>query len=215
MSLEKLSEKVYTWFRYSDRLGYDLNGYYLSSEEGNLLVDPPGLTDDEADEIESLGEPQLLLITNYTHWRQAPSFLERWAVPVAAHEIEVPRLPRVDRTLSDGERLPGGWRVLFVPGKSRGEIALHTEGERGILLVGDIMIGEPPGLLRLLPDEKIEDKPALLESLRRIAGLEFETLLVGDGQSILRGAGPIVRELAKAAAQGRTRAMMAGGGPGS
>ncbi len=198
MSLEKLSEKVYTWSRYSDRLSYDLNGYYLSSEAGNLLVDPPGLTDDEADEIESLGEPQLLVITNHTHWRQAPVLLARWDVPVAAHEVEVPRLPRVDRTLSDGDRLPGGWRVLFVPGKSRGEIALHTEEDGGILLVGDTLIGEPAGQVRLLPDEKIEDKAALLESLRRIAGLEFQTLLVGDGRSILSDAGPLVRDFIEA-----------------
>jgi glyoxylase-like metal-dependent hydrolase (beta-lactamase superfamily II) len=194
LSLEKLSEKVYTWCRYSEGLGYDLNGYYLSSEEGNLLVDPPGLTDDEADEIESLGEPQLLVITNHTHWRQAPVLLERWDVPVAAHEVEAPRLPRVDRTLTDGERLPGGWRVLFVPGKTRGEIALHTEEQGGILLLGDTLIGEPPGRVRLLPDEKLEDRAALLASLSRISGLEFETLLVGDGQSVLSGADAVVRE---------------------
>jgi glyoxylase-like metal-dependent hydrolase (beta-lactamase superfamily II) len=199
VSLEKLSEKVYTWSRYSDRLGYDLNGYYLSSDAGNLLVDPPGMTDDEADEIESLGEPQLLVITNHTHWRQTPDLLARWDVPVAAHEVEVPRLPRVDRTLSDGERLPGGWQVLFVPGKSRGEIALYTGEDGGILLVGDTLIGEPAGRVRLLPDEKIEDKAALLESLRRIAGLELEILLVGDGQSILSDAGPLVRDFIEAA----------------
>jgi glyoxylase-like metal-dependent hydrolase (beta-lactamase superfamily II) len=194
LSLEKLSEKVYTWCRYSEGLGYDLNGYYLSSDEGNLLVDPPGLTDDEADEIESLGEPQLLVITNHTHWRQAPVLLERWDVPVAAHEMEAPRLPRVDRTLTDGERLPGGWRVLFVPGKTRGEVALYTDEEGGILLVGDTLIGEPAGRVRLLPDAKLEDKAALLVSLGRLSGLEFGTLLVGDGQSILHGAGPVVRE---------------------
>jgi glyoxylase-like metal-dependent hydrolase (beta-lactamase superfamily II) len=203
MSLEKLSEKVYTWFRYSDRLDYTLNGYYLGSEEGNVLVDPPELTDDEVDEIESLGPPELLLITNYTHWRAASTHLERWPVPVAAHEVEVPRLPRVDRTLSDGEPLPGGWRVVFLPGKSRGEVALHTPEEGGILLVGDILIGEPPGSMRLLRDEKIEDKQALMKSLRRLAELEFDTLLVGDGQSILHGAGGLVREFVEGATRAR------------
>ena len=157
------------------------------------------MTDDEADEIESLGEPQLLVITNHTHWRQTPDLLSRWDVPVAAHEVEVPRLPRVDRTLADGERLPGGWRVLFVPGKTRGEIALHCPADGGILLVGDTLIGEPAGRVRILADEKIEDKAALLVSLRRIAELEVETLLVGDGRSILSAAGPLVRDLIESA----------------
>jgi glyoxylase-like metal-dependent hydrolase (beta-lactamase superfamily II) len=202
MGLEKLSEKVYTWFRYSERLGYELNGHYLGSEEGNLIVDPPDLTEDEADEIESLGAPQLLLISNHTHWRSAPALLERWDVPVAAHAAEGPRLPRVDRTLADGDLLPGGWRVLFVPGKTRGEIALHHAGE-GILLVGDTVIGEPPGGVRVLADEKIEDREALQESLRKLAELRFDALLVGDGQSILHGAGRILRELVDSLAASR------------
>jgi glyoxylase-like metal-dependent hydrolase (beta-lactamase superfamily II) len=105
----------------------------------------------------------------------------------------------VDRTLADGERLPGGWRVLFVPGKTRGEIALYCPADGGILLVGDTLIGEPAGHVRLLPDEKIEDKAALLLSLRRIGELEVETLLVGDGRSILSAAGPLVRDLVESA----------------
>ena len=194
MSLEKLSEKTYTWFRYSATLGYDLNGYYLCSEEGRVLVDPPDLTDDELDEVESLGEPQLILITNHTHWRGAAEHVERWPVEVLAHEIDARRLPRVDRTVADGERLPGGERVLHVPGKTRGEIALRFDDEAGrVLLVGDVLIGEPPGQLRLVPDPKIEDRESLMQSLKKIASLKFDTLLVGDGTSIFRGADKIVR----------------------
>lgn len=193
MSLEKVSEKVYTWFRYWDRLGYALNGHYLGSHEGNLLVDPPELSDDEVDEIETLGEPQLVLITNHSHWRATTSLLERWDAPVAAHQADAVKLPRVDRNLEDGERLPGGWRVLFVPGKTIGEIALYDGRNGGTLLVGDTLIGEPPGGVRLLPDPKIEDKERLMESLRKIAGLKFETLLVGDGNSIFGGADRVVR----------------------
>ena len=194
MGLEKLSEKVYTWFRYSATLGYDLNGYCLVSDEASLLVDPPELTVDEVDEIECLGEPELILITNRTHWRDTSAHLERWGAQVAAHEVEAPRLPHADRTLAEGERLPGGWRVVFVPGKSVGEIALHSSEGGGVLLVGDTLIGEPPGGVRLLPDAKLEDKVQLMQSLRKIAQLEFETLLVGDGNSIFGGADRIVRK---------------------
>lgn len=197
MGLEKLSESVYTWFRYSATLGYDLNGHWLGGEEGNLLVDPPELTDDEADEIESLGDPQLILITNHTHWRATAGHLERWPVPVAAHGLDAPRLPRADRLLADGELLPGGWRVLHVPGKTLGEIALHQAEGRGVLLVGDTLIGQPAGAVRLLPDHKLEDRERLMESLERIARLEFEMLLVGDGQSIFGGAGRVVREFVR------------------
>lgn len=195
MGLAKLNEKVYTWFRYSATLRYDLNGHYLDSEEGNVLVDPPELTFDEIDEIDTLGPPDLILITNRTHWRDTDAHLERWAAPVVAHEVEAPRLPRSDRTLTDGDRLPGGWQVIFVPGKTVGEMALYCPEGEGVLLVGDTIIGDPPGQLRILPDEKVEDKAKLMESLRRLADLRFETLLVGDGHSVFGGADRLVRDL--------------------
>ena len=198
MSLEKLSEKVYTWFRYSATLGYDLNGHVLVGDEGLLLVDPPELSYDEVDEVESLGDPQLVVITNRTHWRDTSAHLERWPLQVVAHEVEGPRLPRVDRLVVDGERLPDGWDVLFVPGKTVGEIALYSPDEGGTILVGDTVIGEPPGSVGLVPEAKIEDKDQLMHSLRKIASLRFERLLVGDGQSILGAADRVVRAFVKA-----------------
>ena len=193
MSLEKLSERVYTWFRYSAALGYDLNGHCLVAEEGNLLVDPPELTWDEVDELESLGEPSSILITNRTHWRETAALLARWDVPVVAHELEAPRLPRADRTLAEGDAIADGWRVVSAPGKTIGEIALHHLDGDGTLLVGDALIGQPAGGVRILPDEKLEDKAGLMRTLRKLAKLEFDCLLVGDGQSILHGAGGVVR----------------------
>jgi glyoxylase-like metal-dependent hydrolase (beta-lactamase superfamily II) len=193
MGLEKLSEKVYTWCRYSLTLGYNLNGYYLDSEEGDLLVDPPELTFDELDEVETIGAPQSVLITNHTHWRATSQHLERWPVPVLMHALDGGRVPRVDRTVTEGERLPGGWRIVHVPGKTLGEVALHHPGDGGVLLVGDTLIGDPPGAVRLVPDQKLESKDRLMESLRKIAALEFDTLLVGDGHSILHAASDTVR----------------------
>jgi glyoxylase-like metal-dependent hydrolase (beta-lactamase superfamily II) len=194
VSLEKLSETIYTWFRYSAKLGYDLNGHYLAGdEEGTLLVDPPEMSEDELDEIGSLGEPQLIVITNHSHWRATAAHLDRWPVQVLAHEVDAPRLAHVDRTLVGGERLPGGWQVVHVPGKTRGEIALYNPAYAGTLLVGDTLIGEPPGNVSLLPDAKLEDKNRLMESLHKIGALDFDTLLVGDGRSIFGGADRIVR----------------------
>lgn len=158
-----------------------------------MLVDPPELSFDEIDELEAVGEPSAVLITNRTHWRATAEHLGRWPLRVLAHEVEAPRLPRAEATLREGDPVCGGWRVVFVPGKTIGEIALHHPSDGGTLLVGDTLIGEPPGGVRLLPNAKLEDPAQLLDSLRRIAGLSFERLLVGDGNSILHGADRIVR----------------------
>jgi hypothetical protein len=44
----------------------------------------------------------------------------------------------------------------------------------------------------MLPAEKYADVEKAREGLRRLLKYQFDTLLVGDGQSILSGAKPVV-----------------------
>jgi glyoxylase-like metal-dependent hydrolase (beta-lactamase superfamily II) len=89
----------------------------------------------------------------------------------------------------------GPFVVVDAHGKSPGEVALHWP-ERRILLVGDACVGKPPGECALLPDKVIDDKPALIQSLRRLAQLDFDTLLVGDGAPVLQGGRAALERLA-------------------
>jgi glyoxylase-like metal-dependent hydrolase (beta-lactamase superfamily II) len=74
-----------------------------------------------------------------------------------------------------------------VPGKSPGEPAFYWS-ERKILLVGDAIIGNPPGRLGLLRENVMDDPPRLRESVRKLLDLDFDALLVGDGQPLLQDA---------------------------
>jgi glyoxylase-like metal-dependent hydrolase (beta-lactamase superfamily II) len=85
--------------------------------------------------------------------------------------------------------------VVAAPGKSLGEVVLHWP-ERKILIVGDAIIGNPPGKCGLLRASVIDDLPRLQASVRELIGLDFDTLLVGDGVSIMHGAKVLVGELA-------------------
>jgi glyoxylase-like metal-dependent hydrolase (beta-lactamase superfamily II) len=100
----------------------------------------------------------------------------------------------IDDALAVGDRL-GPLQVVGVPGKSPGEVALFWE-ERKLLIVGDALIGNPPGCCGLLP-EKVMDNPAQLkESITKLLALDFDTLLMGDGVSILAHGKDRLRELA-------------------
>jgi len=91
----------------------------------------------------------------------------------------------------------GPFDVLDASGKSPGEVALFWP-ERRLLLEGDACVGKAQGVLGLLPAGVIDDLPRLHRSLQRLAALEVETLLVGDGHSILAGAGAALRTLVAA-----------------
>jgi glyoxylase-like metal-dependent hydrolase (beta-lactamase superfamily II) len=101
----------------------------------------------------------------------------------------------IDKTFKDGELLPGGiWVVQLAHQKSPGESALFLETGKGILIVGDAIIASPEGSLRLLSPEKYTDIGQAREGLRRLLKYDFDSLLVGDGASIVTAAKPILEQ---------------------
>ena len=88
----------------------------------------------------------------------------------------------------------GPFVVVGAPGKSLGEVVLHWP-ERKILLVGDAVVGDPPGKCKLLPDKVVDDPSRLRDTRAATLALDFDILLVGDGDPILQSAKERLREL--------------------
>jgi glyoxylase-like metal-dependent hydrolase (beta-lactamase superfamily II) len=105
-------------------------------------------------------------------------------------EADAPQMDlKPTRTFKDGELLPGGiWVIHLLDQKSAGESALFIQQGKGVLIVGDALIGKPPGALTMLPEEKYHDVVKAKEGLRRLLKYNFDAMLVGDGTSIMTGA---------------------------
>ena len=84
--------------------------------------------------------------------------------------------------------------AIGAAGKSPGEIALHWP-ERNILIVGDAVVGDPPGRCKLLPEKVMDDPARLRASVEALLALEFDALLPGDGEPILHDARKRLAEL--------------------
>lgn len=104
---------------------------------------------------------------------------------------------QVDVFLEEGEELDlaGGLTVLHMPGHSRGSICLYEE-KRGILFSGDLVRNER-GVLEGPPPQFTPDPEAAARSLMRLEELDFEVLLPGHGDPILKGAGGSFRRSLK------------------
>jgi glyoxylase-like metal-dependent hydrolase (beta-lactamase superfamily II) len=167
---------VLTWSAFSERFQYDFNGWWIDG----IVVDPVA-PDDEAELVRR--GAQRIILTNRNHFRAAARVRELTGARVAVHPADAAFVREkgviVDDELAYGERI-GGFVVVDAHGKSPGEIALHWP-ERRLLLVGDACVSPPGKGLALLPPAVIDDLPALRQSLARLAGLDFDTLLVGDG----------------------------------
>jgi glyoxylase-like metal-dependent hydrolase (beta-lactamase superfamily II) len=174
--------------------GYDFNGFAVATEDGTVLVDPPEPVEDGWGAIDMLAPFAGLWITNRNHSRAAAAFRERYGLKVAVHEADADRLEAgADVTVHGDERLPGDIRLIHVPGKSPGEIAFHVPRARA-LIVGDVVIGDPPGELSTYPEKVIDDMEELHRSAAKLLEYDFDALLLCDGEPILSGGKQKLRE---------------------
>ena len=178
---------IYSWSIFSEMRQIDFNGHLWVRPEGNILIDPVPMIDSDRDQLMALGGAAWIVITNRDHEREAEKFRELTSARIVAHEADAGECAaKVDRSLTDGEELvPGLTAIHLRYGKSAGEIALYFS-ERGIVLSGDLIVGAPMGRLSLLADDKLEDPAKAALEIRKILALSFDTILVGDGHSILQ-----------------------------
>jgi glyoxylase-like metal-dependent hydrolase (beta-lactamase superfamily II) len=198
---------IFTWgSTYEDR-PWDLNGYAITLDQGTVLVDPPAPEPGDWAGFDALKPIAKIVLTNRDHVRDAEIFRERYGARVVAGAEEVAQLAPVaiDEPVREGELIAGALRAIHLPGKSPGEIGLYFDPAHhalsrqlgGILLLGDAIIGNPPGALGLIPTPKLDNPAQLKQSLRKLLDYDFDVLLFCDGQSVLSGAKTKVAEFLK------------------
>jgi glyoxylase-like metal-dependent hydrolase (beta-lactamase superfamily II) len=194
--MREILPAVFTWPWFSQPHGYNFNGWLVRHPGGNLCIDPVEPTAEELAEV-TRHRVSRILLTNRNHLRAANQVRARTGARTAIHPADAPyarsQKADLDDELRVGETI-GPFVVVGVPGKSPGEVALHWP-ERRLLLVGDLVIGNPPGRCNLLPERVMDDPARLRASVKQLLELDFDTLLVGDGEPILQDAKERVRDL--------------------
>ena len=194
--MREILSDIFTWPWFSQPHGYNFNGHLVRHAESNLCIDPVEPGKEVVNEIARLGVARILL-TNRNHSRAANRVRRHTGARTALHPDDAAHArsqgAELDDELNTGDKI-GPLVVIGVPGKSLGEVAFHWP-ERRLLIVGDAVIGNPPGRCGLLREAVMDDPPRLRESVRNLLELDFDTLLVGDGEPILEGAKVRLKEL--------------------
>lgn len=195
--MRQILPRIWQWSWFSPEKQLDFNGYVLQIGDHHVMVDPPPLSPAEIAQIRQLGDLDYIVVTNRDHQREAETYRQEFHCRVFVPEADAPEMTvEADKTYADGELLPGGiWVIQLHDQKSPGESALYLEQGGGILIVGDAVIGDPPGELRLLPPDKYRDLSKAKQGLQRLLKYEFTTLLVGDGACIWRNAKSVLQQL--------------------
>ena len=194
--MREIVNGILTWPWFSEPHGYDFNGHLVRDPGGNICVDPVEPSAGDLDAIVGEGVSQIVL-TNRNHSRAANLIRARTGAQTIIHADDADHArsqdTEIDGALSVGGRI-GPFEVLAAAGKSPGEVALYWR-DRAILIVGDAIIGNPPGGCGLLPERVMDDPARLRQSVRQFLHLDFDTLLVGDGVAILEDAKARLEEL--------------------
>jgi glyoxylase-like metal-dependent hydrolase (beta-lactamase superfamily II) len=199
--MKQIAPDVQTWSVFVADRGYTFNGYAVSTEAGTILSDPPEPAEEGWGAIDLLEPFAGVWLTNRNHSRAAAAFRERYGVTVWAHEADADELEvGADATVRGGEPLPGDVTIVHVPGKSPGEIAFHLP-RSDALVVGDVVIGVPPGELSTYPEKVIDDLDELHRSAARLLDYEFDALLLCDGEPLPTGGKQKLREFVERASE--------------
>ena len=171
------------------------NSFFIETPEGNVDDDTLPIEPKDVQEIEERGGLTWIAITNRDHERDARALAQRFGAKIAASELDAPLLSGpIDRRLADGDTIAGGQVVTFEGLKTPGEFGLHFAQHKAAL-VGDALWGNPAGALRFMPDEKLGDPVRAVLSMRKLAALKFEHMLVGDGACIFGGARKVLWDM--------------------
>ena len=106
--MREILEGIFTWPWFSQRNGYDFNGYLVRLAGGSLCVDPVEMTAEVLDEIERFGV-QRIVLTNRNHFRASMKVQERTGAPIAIHPADAAfareKGTRIDEELRAGQRV--------------------------------------------------------------------------------------------------------------
>jgi len=189
--MNEIIKDVYIWSVFSEEKQLNFNGYFISAQHplfGNVVIDPPPVSDMDLAQMETLGSVQHILITNRNHIRWSNELREEFDAEIRMNSADAQTEDMIsNHSFNDGEMLAGFLKAIVIPdNKSPGETALYWE-EKKILFLGDALIGKPSGEVSLLPPGKYTDLEKARAGIKVLDPLNFNSVLMGDGEPILTG----------------------------
>ena len=194
MDVVEIAPRLWRWTAYHEEWKEDVGSVYCETVDGVVLIDPLVPAEDSASffgalDREVYGQQVHILVTIFWHTRSAASLVERygarvWA-PTSVRAAVTRRSGVVTDAFKPGDRLPGGIEVFRTA--RHGEV-VYWIGEHAALVPGDVLLGDGAGGVRMCPESWLPESTThavLAESLRPLAELPIERILVSHGEPVL------------------------------
>jgi glyoxylase-like metal-dependent hydrolase (beta-lactamase superfamily II) len=191
---------LYSWSEYNEEKKLDFNGLLIIGKGESVIIDPPDLGKDDEAKLKNIIDSHSscplkgVLLTNVHHERASSLLKDKFPVPIWVNKLDKEALEAsTDKTFIAGDTLFCGIQAIQLEHqKSPGETAFYIKDQK-IMILGDALIGKVPGQVNMLPPDKYKDPVKAKAGLNQLLDYDFETLLVGDGASILKNAKEAVK----------------------
>jgi glyoxylase-like metal-dependent hydrolase (beta-lactamase superfamily II) len=183
--INAITAALHGWAAYHTEWKTYFNSYALQTPAGVILIDPTKPAPAALQQLEALGQPAAIVLTNAHHDRDSDWFRKHYEVQIYAHEKAAPDCDsKIDVLVVEGEKILGAVQAFSLPGVSPSEMALFAKADGGIILLGDAILNGADKGLELLPEQYIEDKKLARQSLRKLLDLEFKTVTFAHGEPL-------------------------------
>lgn len=187
--LNQINSSLLGWATFQTQWKVDFNSYALKTKDGVVFIDPTMPAPTIVKQLEALGAPLAIVLTNAHHDRDADAFRKLYDIQIYAHEkAQSDCDTKIDVLVVNGEKLPGSLKAIFLPGVTTSEIALFAKDTGGALLLGDALLNPAGKGLQLLGDDYIEDKKQARQSLAKLLDYNFKIATFAHGDPILKDA---------------------------
>lgn len=187
---------LYCWSQFDEDRNIDFHSYLWVRDKGNIVFDPLLLTNHDKNHLNSLGKVSHIIISNSDHVRNAKELAGETGAQIWGPAAEKESFPiECSRWLGESKGLIEGLDVYCLTGsKTDGELAFVVEGET--LITGDLIRAHSGGKLCILPEGKLQDLDAAIDSVKKLAGIEgIKAILPGDGWPVFRDGETVMSEL--------------------
>lgn len=188
--------EFFCWSVFDEARNIDFHSWLWVRPEGNVLIDPQPLSPHDEAHLRELGGASLIIVTNSDHVRDSQKIAGWTGAEIAGPAAERDGFPiPCQRWLAAGDQPVEGMSVIELRGsKTKGELALLVADHT--LIMGDLVRAHRAGSLTILPDAKLADRAAALDSVRQLLDFtKVQAVLVADGWPVFRDGHRVLREL--------------------
>ncbi|MDF2754929.1 MAG: Metallo-beta-lactamase superfamily hydrolase [Nitrospira sp.] len=169
---------------FNSQKSFGANSYFIRHSDGNWLVDSPRYVKHLVDALERMGGLRYIFLTHEDDVADAARYAARFGATRIIHRADAEAMPDAEWIVDGSDSIPLApqFNLIPVPGHTPGSSALLYD--QRFLFTGDHLWWDPETRSLQAPQRLVWRSRAMVQSLEKLLGDQFEWVLPGHGDRI-------------------------------